>query len=335
MARAFSAFADGGNRIDGRRFGNQPRVILKVANEKGRPIDDNTPRPVRVLSEEDAGIVTSLLQNVIRYGTGKAAALSGGRAAAGKTGTTENYGDAWFVGYTPQLVTAVWVGYPNATRPMTYQYHGKPVAGGTFPALIWKSFMERALPYLHDPPQTFPYATIPYASPKNVTYRDGKLQLDNGYCRDTESIEYFGDSGPSHTANCLPNEVNVPNVVGEPVDRAKTVLAGQPLAATVVYRPAQPRQRVGVVVKQFPAGGRHLSSGDRVTLVLSKALEGVVPNVVGMTLDRARARLGHLKLEVTVTPGDAPGSARVIAQSPRAGRASAPGMGITLGVKGG
>jgi penicillin-binding protein 1A len=335
MARAFSSFANGGDRIDGRRFGDEPRVIVKVANEKGRPIDDNTPRPVRVLSEEDAGIVTSLLQNVIRYGTGKAAALSGGRAAAGKTGTTENYGDAWFVGYTPQLVTAVWVGYPNATRPMTYQYHGKPVAGGTFPALIWKSFMERALPYLHDPPQTFPYATIPYASPKNVTYRDGKLQLDNGYCRDTESIEYFGDSGPSHTANCLPNEVNVPNVVGEPVDRAKTVLAGQPLAATVVYRPAQPRQRVGVVVKQFPAGGRHLSSGDRVTLVLSKALEGVVPNVVGMTLDRARARLGHLKLEVTVTPGDAPGSARVIAQSPRAGRASAPGMGITLGVKGG
>src|SRR5262249_21825703 len=203
------------------------------------------------------------------------------------------------------------------------------------PASARTIFMGRASPYLPDPPQPLPYATIPYASPKTVTYRDGKLQLDNGYCRDTESIEYFGDSGPSHTANCLPNEVNVPNVVGEPVDRAKTVLAGQPLAATVVYRPAQARQRVGGLVKQFPAGGRHLSSGDRVTIVLSKALEGVVPNVVGMTLDRARARLGHLKLEVTVTPGDAPGSARIIAQSPRAGRASAPGMGITLGVKGG
>src|SRR5439155_978272 len=125
------------------------------------------------------------LQNVIRYGTGKAAALSGGRPAAGKTGTTENYGDAWFVGYTPQLVTAVWVGYPNQTRPMTYEFHGKPVAGGTFPALIWKSFMERALPYLRDPPESFPPATMPYASPKNVTYRDGRLQLDNGYCRDT------------------------------------------------------------------------------------------------------------------------------------------------------
>jgi penicillin-binding protein 1A len=335
MARAFSAFASGGKRVDGRRFGNEPRVITKVANEKGRPIDDNTARPVQALSEENAALVTSLLQNVIKYGTGKAAALAGGRPAAGKTGTTENYGDAWFVGYTPQLVTAVWVGYPNEVRPMTYQYHGKPIAGGTFPALIWKSFMERALPYLHDAPESFPQATIPYASPKNVTYRDGRLQLANGYCRDTESIEYFGDSGPTHTANCLPNEVDVPNVVGERVGKAKTVLAGQPLAATVVYRPAQPRQRVGVVVKQFPAGGRHLSSGDRVTIVLSKALAGVVPNVVGMTVDAAKARLKHLKLEVTISPGDAPGSARIVAQSPRAGRASAPGMGITLAVKGG
>src|SRR5205823_458288 len=172
------------------------------------------------------------------------------------------YGDAWFVGYTPQLVTAVWVGYPNQTRPMTYQYHGKPVAGGTFPALIWKSFMEGALPYLHDTPESFPSATIPYASPKNVTYRDGRIQLDNGYCRETESIEYFGDSGPTHTANGL-------------------------------------------------------------------------PNVVGMTIDRAKVRLKSLKLDVTISPGDAPGSARIVAQSPGAGRASAPGMGITLAVKGG
>jgi len=334
MARAFSAFANGGKRIDGRRFGNQPRVILKVANDKGRTIDDNAARPAQALPEEDAAIVTSLLQNVIRYGTGKAAALSGGRPAAGKTGTTENYGDAWFVGYTPQLVTAVWVGYPNGVRPMTYEYHGKAVAGGTFPALIWKSFMERALRYLHDEPQSFPSASIPYASPKNVTYRDGRLQLDNGYCRDTESIEYFGDSGPSHTANCLPNEVQVPNVVGEPVDQARSVLAGQPLAATVVYRPAEPRQRVGVVVKQFPAGG-HLSSGDRVTLVLSRALKGVVPNVIGMTLDQGRARLRPFRLDVNASPSDAPGSARIVAQSPRAGRASAPGMGITLAVKAG
>jgi penicillin-binding protein 1A len=332
MARAFSAFANGGRRIDGARFGNKPRVILRVSNDKGKTVDDNGARPRQELSEEDASILTSLLQGVIKGGTGKAAALGDGRPAAGKTGTTENYGDAWFVGYTPQLAAAVWVGYPNRLRPMTYEYHGRPVAGGTFPALIWKSFMERALPYLHDEPQDFPVSSMPYASPKNVVYRDGRLQLDNGYCHNTELIEYFGSSGPTNVAHCLPNEVEVPNVVGEPVHAATSRLAAQPLEALLVYRPAQPRQRLGVVLRQFPSGG-HLSSHSRVTLVLPKALHGVVPQVVGMTVDQARAKLARLKLEVRVSPGDASGSARIVAQSPRGGRAAAPGMGITLAVK--
>ena len=121
----------------------------------------------------------------------------------------------------------------------------------------------------------------------------------------------------------------MPNVVGDPVHQAKAILAGQPLAATLVYRPAEPRQRVGVVVKQFPGSG-YLSSGSRVTLVLPKALHGVVPHVVGMTVERAQARLERLNLDVTISPDGASGSARVLAQSPRAGRAAAPGMGVRL-----
>jgi penicillin-binding protein 1A len=332
MARAFSAFANGGRRIDGAAFGNRPRVIMRVTNDKDKTVDNNAPRPRQELSENAAAIVDSLLQNVIRYGTGKAARLSGGRPAAGKTGTTENYGDAWFVGFTPQLAVAVWVGYPNRLRPMLTEYHGDPVAGGTYPALIWKSFMERALPYLHAQPQGFPSVSMPYASPKNVVLRDGRLQLDNGYCRGTEAVEYFGDLGPSKVADCLPNEVEVPNVVGEPVRRASETLAAQPLEAAYVYRPATPRQRLGIVLKQFPARG-HLSSGSRVTLVLAKAVHGVIPNVVGLPLDRAREKLERLKYEVNVTPDGASGSARVKAQAPKRGRAAAPGMKVTLAVK--
>ena len=82
-----------------------------------------------------------MLQSVVRAGPARRAALAD-RPVAGKTGTTENYGDAWFVGYTPQLVDAVWVGYPNKLKPMLTEFHGEPVAGGTFPALIWKTFME-------------------------------------------------------------------------------------------------------------------------------------------------------------------------------------------------
>ena len=76
------------------------------------------------------------------YGTGKAAAIPG--FAAGKTGTTENYGDAWFVGWNDQYTVAVWVGYPDKLVPMMTQYNGGPVAGGTFPALIWHDFMVSA-----------------------------------------------------------------------------------------------------------------------------------------------------------------------------------------------
>ena len=67
---------------------------------------------------------------------------------AGKTGTTSNYGDAWFVGWTPQMTTAVWVGYPNGLVSMAHDYQGSPVEGGTYPAIIWQSFMMQALQIL-------------------------------------------------------------------------------------------------------------------------------------------------------------------------------------------
>src|SRR5262249_59858018 len=123
--------------------GTQPRAVSFAQNSRQKVLDDNLPVLRSELSANTAAMVTSLLQNVIKGGTGKSAQLSDGREAAGKTGTTENYGDAWFVGYTPQLVAAVWVGYPNTLRPMLTEYHGQPVAGGTYPALIWKTFMQQ------------------------------------------------------------------------------------------------------------------------------------------------------------------------------------------------
>jgi penicillin-binding protein 1A len=80
---------------------------------------------------------------VLQYGTGRAAAI--GRFAAGKTGTTSNYGDAWFVGWDSKYTVAVWVGYPDSLVPMTTAFNGGPVLGGTYPALIWHDFMTSAL----------------------------------------------------------------------------------------------------------------------------------------------------------------------------------------------
>ena len=81
-------------------------------------------------------------RRVVSSGTGRAAQI--GEFAAGKTGTTENYQDAWFVGFDDDLTVAVWVGYPEGAKPMETEYRGEPVAGGTFPAEIWHDFMVTA-----------------------------------------------------------------------------------------------------------------------------------------------------------------------------------------------
>ena len=128
MARAYATFANGGKRIDGSIFGNRPRVIESVNGTR-----KNAPKPKQVISQTNAEIVTSILQQVVQQGTGKRAQLPDGRPVAGKTGTTENYGDAWFVGYTPQLAVAVWVGYPNKLVPMLTAVPRRPGRGRHVP----------------------------------------------------------------------------------------------------------------------------------------------------------------------------------------------------------
>nr|MBA3747308.1 transglycosylase domain-containing protein [Solirubrobacterales bacterium] len=147
LAHAYQTFATGGVLVSGslgaRRRG--PVGIRKVTvRDTGRLRHKNTRRLRRVLPKAVAETTTSILRSVISSGTGKLAAISG-VPAWGKTGTTENYGDAWFVGATPRLTVAVWVGYPDGLRPMTSEYNGDPVAGGTYPALIWHDFVAAAI----------------------------------------------------------------------------------------------------------------------------------------------------------------------------------------------
>jgi penicillin-binding protein 1A len=326
MARAFSTFANGGRRVDGSVFGNRPRAVARINNARDKLVDDNRPLYRTVLSPNQDALLTGILEGVIRSGTGKRAALPD-RVVAGKTGTTENYGDAWFVGYTPQLATAVWVGYPNKLKPMLTEYHGEAVAGGTFPAEIWRVFTQRAL--VGSAPESFPGYTYDYATTKRVVWRDGRLQLDNGLCRATELVTYFSGRGPTRKANCKKNEVEIPRVVGMTLTRAKLRLAGQPLTANLVYKPARPKQRLDLVLDQFPRRGR-LSSWDTVTLVLAKPLHGVVPRVVGLPVREARARLRARGLVPLVERFADGGAGAVLAQVPVGGVAAAPGMKVRL-----
>jgi len=100
------------------------------------------PKRTRVIPDGVAWKVTQILEDNVSYGTGVRAAF--GRPAAGKTGTTDKHADAWFVGYTPDLSTAVWMGYPAGEIPME-SVHGIAVSGGSFPAQIWRLLMERTI----------------------------------------------------------------------------------------------------------------------------------------------------------------------------------------------
>ncbi|MDQ6784056.1 MAG: transglycosylase domain-containing protein [Actinomycetota bacterium] len=140
MASAYGVFADHGEKAD-------PTPILEVIDGSGKVIVNNiahAPATTGVLSPNVADNVTNVLQGVIASGTGTAAQL--GRPAAGKTGTTSNYTNAWFAGYTPSLSTAVWMGNADSESKTIGDVKGThPVYGGTLPAMTWQSFMSSAL----------------------------------------------------------------------------------------------------------------------------------------------------------------------------------------------
>jgi penicillin-binding protein 1A len=149
MAHAYETIARGGQRIGGSfASGGQPVGIQEVGSSS-LPLPDGHHRDInrvsarRVLPPWVAQTETSMLETVLQFGTARSAALGG--FAAGKTGTTSNYGDAWFVGWNDKYTVAVWVGYPTKLVPMTTQFNGQPVLGGTFPALIWHDFMVGAI----------------------------------------------------------------------------------------------------------------------------------------------------------------------------------------------
>ena len=129
MTSAYGTFANDGVHVE-------PVAIVKVLNQKGEVLEEAHPKSEQVLKKSTANNLTSMLMGVIARGTGTGANI--GRPAAGKTGTTDNYQDAWFVGYVPDLVAGVWVGCDDNARMGS-------MTGGTTPATIWKAFMSKVV----------------------------------------------------------------------------------------------------------------------------------------------------------------------------------------------
>ena len=143
MAAAYATLANYGTAIEPTTIGSITRANGEVLKPDQRTVES-------AVAPGNAYLLTKTLEQVLIRGTGTGARI--GRPAAGKTGTTNDYVDAWFVGYTPDLVAAVWVGHPEGSIPM-FSVHGIRVAGGTLPATIWRLFMTEALRNV--PPRPF------------------------------------------------------------------------------------------------------------------------------------------------------------------------------------
>ncbi|HEV2873517.1 MAG TPA: transglycosylase domain-containing protein, partial [Thermoleophilaceae bacterium] len=140
MAYAYSTLANEGVRVSGSLAPDEsgPVAIREVEGPNGEKV--NKKSETRVFPKKVGQVAKDMLSLVVTSGTGEAAQV-GEEFIWGKTGTTENYGDAWFVGGNEQLTVAIWVGYADKLQPMEYEFAGGPVAGGTYPAVIFSDFM--------------------------------------------------------------------------------------------------------------------------------------------------------------------------------------------------
>jgi len=253
MASAYATLASGGRRA-------RPFAISSVSGPGGNVISKNTVKRSAAINPAVAYLTTDILKGVIARGTGTAADID--RPAAGKTGTTQEYRDAWFVGYTPDLATAVWVGYPDSQREMQ-SVHGRAVTGGAFPAEIWATFMRKALA---ETPKT-PFAKPKGLSTVKVCSSSGGLATE--FCPKPMSALVLTAFEPKpceiHTE---PIQVKVPTLTGIPKEDALARLDALKLKAKVVEKTIS-GVAVGIVAQQTPAAGTKVKTGSLITLTVA------------------------------------------------------------------
>lgn len=261
MADAYATLAANGTHA-------VPYGITQVTDAKGAVLFSAGPKADQALDPAVAYLTTDILKGVITNGTGHGAGI--GRPAAGKTGTTTNNRDAWFVGYTPQLSTAVWVGYPDVAKAMT-DVHGRTVTGGSFPAEIWSQFMRAALA---SQPAT------DFTRPSGL--KQVRICLDTGlaataYCPRTTKALFLSDMevGPC-TKHAAPTGTRMPDLLGMTRDAALAALTKLHLNASVAEKDL-PGVSAGVVGAQTPSAGSTVTSQTPITVTVGTGA-AVVPN---------------------------------------------------------
>jgi penicillin-binding protein 1A len=291
MAAAYGTFANRGVAVP-------PTLITKVAGPGGALLYEHAHSQKRVLEQENADAVVAVLQEVVEQGTAVKAKI--GRPAAGKTGTGQEWRDAWFVGFTPELVTSVWVGFPEKQRSMIPPATRILVTGGSWPAEIWQLYNSAALARV-------PVTPFPEPPPLSVSAE--------------------------------PVLLPVPFVVGMPVEQAELTLSREGLRA-VRKKVVSDDYPPGYAVRQSPEGFTEVPGGSTVTLEVSSGpATATVPDLLDRTREEATQRVVESDLAIKViiqpepkSPGAGARKGRVWKQSPTAGTRTDRGATVTIWV---
>lgn len=261
MATVYATFANRGVHV-------APVLVTRITRPDGTALYQHRHVQDRVLDADVAATVTAILEQGVQRGTGTAARLA--RPAAGKTGTANNWTDAWFAGFTPQLATAVWVGFAQGQIEMVPPRTPIRVTGGSYPAQIWRAFMTAALEGAPvEPFPTPPTTTTSTTEPPSTTTTE--LEVPGRPTFPTSPVTAM--PGSPRTTTTRPSDTNgpgvtVPNVVGlyvlDAIDRL------QAAGFNVVRRSAPATSgRSGEVVSQSPDGGRRAPRGSTVVIGVS------------------------------------------------------------------
>ena len=292
VSKVFSTLASGG-------VYHKPVSILKITDAQGNILYQYDPDielgNKRILKESVSYYITGILKSVIDSGTGRGANI--GRPSAGKTGTTSGYKDAWFAGYTPELVTVVWMGNPESSEPME-PINDRVVVGGTYPADIWREFMTLALA----------------DRPINDFAKPEEELVDIEVCTESNLLPvfwcpeevlgwrlYLKGKEPDDICD-IHNKVEVPDVIGANIDEARQIFDELFTEVTEVDE-FNDIYNHGVVFDQSPPAGSILESlsGEKLSIILyvSKGERTFdMPDLTGMKLISAEATLENRGLEI-------------------------------------
>ncbi len=256
MASAFGTIANGGRHVD-------PVPVSKITDANGQVLYEAEQRSAQVVDPKVIADAVPMLEGVVSGGTGTAANI--GRPQIGKTGTAQNYSDAWFLGAVPQLSAAVWVGHPEGQKPMSSERIGT-VYGGTWPAQIWRAFMSKAVRGL--PRENFPKGNVEYVTVEVDTSRNNCRAIKYTPKGFIDRVDYVKGSEPKKCKQPTSFGVQtVPLVVGRSQELAELELKRVGFEAKAVKK--QAGKPYNVVVDQNPGAGEAYSTNKVVTIIIS------------------------------------------------------------------